>query len=158
MLDKVDILEINKLVFEYIINLDEATILELLKNQKKLLAVEIKDNVEINITNSNGQTVNKKKNNVNKKEKIIKDKENKKDENSQKDLIVDGSRILSEALSREEAFNYLNKKMYTVKILKDIAKSLNVYIKSKSNKAEIIEKLVENTIGARLKIKALKND
>ena len=55
--------------------------------------------------------------------------------------------------NKDEALEYLNK--FNVKDLKKIAKQGNVYIKSTNRKSEIIDRIVEGTIGAKIKIDIL---
>lgn len=52
--------------------------------------------------------------------------------------------------SREEAYVYLkHDKKITIAVLKEAAKMGNIYIKSKSTKSDIIEKIVESVIGSK---------
>lgn len=55
--------------------------------------------------------------------------------------------------NKDEAVEYLNK--FNVIDLKKIAKQGNVYIKSRNRKSEIIDRIVEGTIGAKIKIEVL---
>ena len=55
--------------------------------------------------------------------------------------------------NKDEAVEYLNK--FNVIDLKKIAKQGNVYIKSRNRKSEIIDRIVEGTIGAKIKIDIL---
>lgn len=55
--------------------------------------------------------------------------------------------------NKEEAVEYLNR--FNVIDLKKIAKQGNVYIKSRNRKSEIIYRIVEGTIGAKIKIDIL---
>lgn len=55
--------------------------------------------------------------------------------------------------NKDEALEYLNK--FNVIDLKKIAKQVNVYIKSRNRKSEIIDRIVEGTIGAKIKIDIL---
>lgn len=55
--------------------------------------------------------------------------------------------------NKDEAVEYLNK--FNVIDLKKIAKQANVYIKSRNRKSEIIDRTVEGTIGAKIKIDIL---
>lgn len=61
---------------------------------------------------------------------------------------------LSELSSREDAYDLL--KPLKVAELKEIAKVNHVYIQ-RCNKAQIIEKIVESTVGARLKFEAIRS-
>lgn len=55
--------------------------------------------------------------------------------------------------NKDEVVEYLNK--FNVIDLKKIAKQGNVYIKSRNRKSEIIDRIVEGTIGAKIKIDIL---
>lgn len=55
--------------------------------------------------------------------------------------------------NKDEALEYLNK--FNLIDLKKIAKQGNVYIKSRNKKSEIIDRIVEGTIGAKIKIDIL---
>lgn len=55
--------------------------------------------------------------------------------------------------NKDEALEYLNK--FNVIDLKKIANQVNVYIKSRNRKSEIIDRIVEGTIGAKIKIDIL---
>ncbi|MDY4251085.1 MULTISPECIES: hypothetical protein [unclassified Clostridium] len=55
--------------------------------------------------------------------------------------------------NKDEALEYLNK--FNVIDLKKIAKQGNVYIKSRNKKSEIIDRIVEGTIGTKMKIDIL---
>lgn len=55
--------------------------------------------------------------------------------------------------NKDEAVEYLNK--FNVIDLKKIAKQANIYIKSRNKKSEIIDRIVEGTIGAKIKIDIL---
>ncbi|MCR1951227.1 hypothetical protein NSA50_09185 [Clostridium sp. DSM 100503] len=52
--------------------------------------------------------------------------------------------------NKDEALEYLNK--FNVIDLKKIANQANVYIKSRNKKSEIIDRIVEGTIGAKIKM------
>ncbi|MDI9218405.1 hypothetical protein [Clostridium tertium] len=55
--------------------------------------------------------------------------------------------------NKDEALEYLNK--FNVIYLKKIANQANVYIKSRNKKSDIIDRIVEGTIGADIKIDIL---
>lgn len=55
--------------------------------------------------------------------------------------------------NKDEAVEYLNK--FNIIYLKKIAKKANVYIRSRNRKSEIIDRVVEGTIGADIKIEIL---
>ena len=84
-------------------------------------------------------------------ENIIID-DNSKTENK---MIADSIKNLYAISSREEAIKYLSQ--FKVVDLKKIAKESKVFIKSKSKKAEIIDRIVEGTIGSKIKMDILKS-
>lgn len=57
--------------------------------------------------------------------------------------------------NKEEAIKYLNK--FKVSNLREISKVANIFIKSRSKKSEIIDRITEGTIGAEIKIKILQS-
>lgn len=63
--------------------------------------------------------------------------------------------ILKTSDKREIAYNYIATNKLKVTEIMQAAKELNIYINPKLTKNEKIEKLIENTIGAKLRIKAL---
>ena len=74
------------------------------------------------------------------------------DDNSKTEnkMIADSIKNLYSISSREEAIKYLSE--FKVVDLKKIAKESKVFIKSKSKKAEIIDRIVEGTIGSKMDI------
>ena len=66
------------------------------------------------------------------------------------------SKELEVVNSKVEARKYIDTNKFTVYVLKNVAKIKNISLKSRSNKAEIIDKLIEGTIGAKIKINILK--
>lgn len=79
------------------------------------------------------------------------------DDNSKTEnkMIADSIKNLYSISSREEAIKYLSE--FKVVDLKKIAKESKVFIKSKSKKAEIIDRIVEGTIGSKIKMNILKS-
>ena len=57
--------------------------------------------------------------------------------------------------TRKEAEEYLSKKKFTIKLLRQIAKYNNIYISSKCRKNEIIDEIIEGIIGMRMQFNAL---
>lgn len=124
-MDKKDILKVNKIIFDYILKLDEDSMEALLYGNKKLILVE-----------KNGQ-------------------ENKSIDDNNIDAINISLNLVK---SREDAREFIENGRFNVKILKELAKVNNIYIRSKCNKAEIIDKIIEGTIGTRLKMQILKGE
>ena len=79
------------------------------------------------------------------------------DDNSKTEnkMIADSIKNLYSISSRQEAIKYLSE--FKVVDLKKIAKESKVFIKSKSKKAEIIDRIVEGTIGSKIKTDILKS-
>ena len=124
-MDKNKVIKISKLVFDYVLNMDDKSIDKLLYGQAKL---EIKE-----------------------KEKKIKNDEN-------RIKISNFINMVVELSDKNDVRNLINKEKLTVKELKDIAKALNISLRSKAVKSEIIDKIVEGTAGAKIKMNILKND
>lgn len=93
----------------------------------------------------------------NKKLALVKCKDIIIDDNSKTEnkMIADSIKNLYSISSREEAIKYLSQ--FKVVDLKKIAKESKVFIKSKSKKAEIIDRIVEGTIGSKIKMDILKS-
>lgn len=93
----------------------------------------------------------------NKKLALVKCKDIIIDDNSKTEnkMIADSIKNLYAISSREEAIKYLSQ--FKVVDLKKIAKESKVFIKSKSKKAEIIDRIVEGTIGSKIKMDILKS-
>ena len=93
----------------------------------------------------------------NKKLALVKCKDIIIDDNSKTEnkMIADSIKNLYSISSREEAIKYLSQ--FKVVDLKKIAKESKVFIKSKSKKAEIIDRSVEGTIGSKIKMDILKS-
>lgn len=126
-MEKRDILKISNIIFDYVFKLDDNLMAELLKGNKK-----------ITLTENNKKTKN---NNIN----------NSLDELKVKTIIE----TLNSFKNKEEAKAYLVNNKFTVKLLKDIAKQTDIYIKSKYNKSQIIDSLVEGTVGTNIKMNIL---
>ena len=79
------------------------------------------------------------------------------DDNSKTEnkMIADSIKNLYSISSREEAIKYLSQ--FKIVDLKKMAKESNVFIKSKSRKREIIDRIVEGTIGSKIKMDILKS-
>ncbi|MBS5985203.1 Rho termination factor N-terminal domain-containing protein [Clostridium sp.] len=124
-MDKNKVIKISKLVFDYVLNMDDKSIDKLLYGQAKL--------------------------EINEKEKKIKTNEKRIKISSFINMVVELS-------DKNDVRNLINKEKLTVKELKDIAKALNISLRSKAVKSEIIDKIVEGTAGAKIKMNILKND
>lgn len=84
---------------------------------------------------------------------VEKAKKNKKVKNNNSEIISD----INKCESRAKAKEYIEKSKFTVNRLKEIAKDAEIYIGSKLRKEEVIEKIVEGTVGAKIKIMILSN-
>ena len=65
------------------------------------------------------------------------------------------SQKLEVVSSKSEARKYIESNKFTNDVLKSVAKVKKISLNSRSNKAEIIDKLIEGTIGAKVKINIL---
>ncbi|CUO69463.1 hypothetical protein [Clostridium disporicum] len=147
-MEKSDILKVNKLVFEYVLNLDDLQLKQLLDGVKVL-------------TLKDGQVD---KNNLVDKKKLVKEprtnkekaKDNKAEKSSESNILGEALIKLNSFLTKEEALDYLKNSGLKVKELKAIAKQAEIFVKSKSKKDEIIDKLVEGTVGVKIKMKILR--
>lgn len=70
-------------------------------------------------------------------------------------MIADSIKNLYSISNREEAIKYLSQ--FKVVDLKKISKESKVFIKNKSKKVEIIDRIVEGTIGSKIKMDILKS-
>lgn len=93
----------------------------------------------------------------NKKLALVKCKDIIIDDNSKTEnkMIADSIKNLYSISSIESAIKYLSQ--FKVVDLKKIAKESKVFIKSRSKKAEIIDRIVEGTIGSKIKMDILKS-
>ena len=93
----------------------------------------------------------------NKKLALVKCKDIIIDDNSKTEnkMIADSIKNLYAISNREEAIKYLSQ--FKVVDLKKIAKESKVFIKNKSKKVEIIDRIVEGTIGSKIKMDILKS-
>lgn len=151
-MEKADILKINKLVFEYILSLDDVELKQLLSGLKIL---ELKDGEDVGeklVSNkiSNKKAGEKKLDSTKRKPKASGMKNDIDDKRLEEVLIK-----LNSVITKEEAYDYLNKSGFKVNELKAIAKKAEIFVKSRSKKQEIIDKLVQGTVGVKIKMKIL---
>lgn len=151
-MEKADILKINKLVFEYILSLDDVELKQLLSGVKIL---ELKDGEDVGeklVSNkiSNKKAGEKKLDSTKRKPKASGMKNDIDDKRLEEVLIK-----LNSVITKEEAYDYLNKSGFKVNELKAIAKKAEIFVKSRSKKQEIIDKLVQGTVGVKIKMKIL---
>lgn len=151
-MEKADILKINKLVFEYILSLDDVELKQLLSGVKIL---ELKDGEDVGeklVSNkiSNKKAGEKKLDSTKRKPKASGMKNDIDDKRLEEVLIK-----LNSVITKEEAYDYLNKSGFKVNELKAIAKKAEIFVKSRSEKQEIIDKLVQGTVGVKIKMKIL---
>ena len=86
------------------------------------------------------------------------DKEKKLDIKKKENIHEDIDEILNKLYlfaNKEEAIKYLNK--FKVADLREISKVANIFVKSRSKKSEIIDRITEGTIGAKIKIEILQS-
>ncbi|MGG7078210.1 hypothetical protein [Clostridium sardiniense] len=127
-MEKSNFIKVSNIIFDYIFKLDDNSILDLLNGNKNITLVE-----------------NEKKSNKNKLS-------NKSDYSLEIKNIINK---LNSFKTQEEAKEYLINQKFTVKLLKEVAKRSDIYIKSKYNKNQIINSLVEGTVGVTIKMNIL---
>lgn len=147
-MEKTDILKVNKLVFEYILNLDELELKQLLNGIKVLSLKDGQVMKDKRICNKEGET-NKLKSSKRKSKSCEVD--NNIDYKRFEEVLIK----LNSVATKEEAYDYLKNSRLKVNELKAIAKQAEIFIKSRSKKDEIIDKLVQGTVGAKIKMKIL---
>lgn len=69
------------------------------------------------------------------------------DEVTEDDIINETINKIKKFKSRKEASSFLNEKRFTVKILNTIAKKSNIYVKCRSKREVIIEKIINGIFG-----------
>lgn len=151
-MEKSDILKVNKLVFEYILNLDDVELKQLLNGVKVLELIDGEDAGEKLASNkrSNKKVIGKKLESSKRKPRASRI------ENDLDDKRLEGVLIkLNSVITKEEAYDYLKNSGLKVNELKAIAKKAEIFVKSRSKKEEIIDKLVQGTVGVKIKMKIL---
>lgn len=152
-MEKSDILKVNKLVFEYILNLDDVELKQLLNGVKVLELIDGEDAGEKLSPNksSNKKVIGKKLESSKRKPKAS-GIENDRDDKRLEEVLIK----LNSVITKEEAYDYLKNSGLKVNELKAIAKKAEIFVKSRSKKEEIIDKLVQGTVGVKIKMKILK--
>lgn len=131
--NKEKLIKVQEIILSYILDLDEKEINEVIENKKEITII--------------------KKAELAKKLEFLDTKKDKK-----LDDIDEHIKCLNIFKTREEAEVYLSKKVFTIKILREIAKRSEIYIKSRSRRIEIIDKIIAGTIDATIKHKILKQE
>lgn len=131
--NKEKLIKVQEIILSYILDLDEKEINEVIENKKEITIIK-----KVELT---------------KKIEVLDIKKEKK-----LDYIDEHIKWLNIFKTREEAEVYLSKKVFTIKILKEIAKRSEIYIKSRSRRIEIIDKIIAGTIDATIKHKILKKE
>ena len=152
-MEKSDILKVNKLVFEYILNLDDVELKQLLNGVKFLELRDGKDAGEkLSPNKSSNKKVIGKKLETSKRKPRASRIENDSDDKRLEEVLIK----LKSVITKEEAYDYLKNSGLKVNELKAIAKKAEIFVKSRSKKEEIIDKLVQGTVGVKIKMKILK--
>lgn len=151
-MEKSDILKVNKLVFEYILNLDDVELKQLLNGVKVLglKDVEYAEEKLVSDKRSNKKVRGKKPESSKRKPKAS-GIENDSDDKRLEEVLIK----LNSVITKEEAYDYLKNSGLKVNELKAIAKKAEIFVKSRSKKEEIIDKLVQGTVGVKIKMKIL---
>ncbi|MGL4762296.1 MAG: hypothetical protein ACRC6T_08575 [Sarcina sp.] len=138
-MDKQSFVNLSSKVFEEILKLSDKEINAFLNNEKKIALIDVEKEVKQNekIAKTTKKEVEKK--NVTR--------------NGQIDYLV---KKLDSAKNRDEAKKILEDKKITNKMLREVGDKLGLYINTKATKVKIIDKLIEETIGLKLKMKNLR--
>lgn len=144
MIEKKELVKASSIIFNYVLDLEDNEINDLIEGNKNITLIESKEESE-------------------KVEKEVRELQEVKtveklEETKEEDIIEATINKINKFTTREEAKLYLRQRMFTVKLLKVIAKESNIYVRSKSLRTEIIDKIIEATIGARVKHKSFKED
>lgn len=151
-MEKSDILKVNKLVFEYILNLDDVELKQLLNGVKVLVLKDGEDAREKLVSDKRvNKKVRGKKHESSKRKPKACGMENDLDDKRLEEVLIK----LKSVITKEEAYDYLKKSGFKVDELKAIAKKAEIFMKSRSKKEEIIDKLVQGTVGVKIKMKIL---
>lgn len=146
-MEKSDILKVNKLVFEYILNLDDVELKQLLNGVK---VIGLKDGEDAGEKLAPNKRSNKKLE-PSKRKPRASGIENDSDDKRLEEVLIK----LNSVITKEEAYDYLKNSGFKVNELKAIAKKAEIFVKSRSKKEEIIDKLVQGTVGVKIKMKIL---
>ena len=169
---KQQFIDLTKVVLDYILELDNESIEGLLSNSKALHIVDKIECEEVNILSNNTLEAAIK---VSDEEKLalyikgsneglknnediiknIKVKKEKTIKNSDVDYII---KKLDKVKTKEEAKRLLSDKNITNKMLRDVGDKLGLYIAIRYTKEKIIDKLIDETIGLKLKMKRSKGN
>ena len=149
-LDKKDILNINKIVLDFIMNQDDIVLDKVLKGEYKL---SINADIEkgINIENTNDRKDIKK----------VGKGSSKNSKGKSKKVEINVIETLNKLKSFEtisEGREYLKKIKIVKGTLVELAKVGQIRINSNDRKEFIIEKIIAGTIGAKIKMKVLQQE
>ncbi len=151
-MEKSDVLKVNKLVFDYILGLDDVELKQLLDGVKVLGLKDGEDTGEKLVSNKrSNKKVRGKKLESSKRKSKVSEMENDSDDKRLEEVLIK----LNSVITKGEAYDYLKKSGLKVNELKAIAKKAEVFLKSRSKKEEIIDKLVQGTVGVKIKMKVL---
>ncbi|MGL4453233.1 MAG: hypothetical protein ACRCTZ_18890 [Sarcina sp.] len=142
-MDNKEFIKLSTKLFEEILSLKEEDIQGFLNGEKKFAFINNKKEEKPVETKVEKKSIKKNA----KKEKVITG-------DNQIEYIV---KKLDKVKSREEAKVLLGDKKITNKMLRAVGDVLGLYINSKATKAKIIDTLIEETIGLKLKMKTLRN-
>lgn len=147
-----DILKVNKLVFEYILNLDDVELNQLL-NGVKVLSLKDGQVIKDKLTDKkrNNKKVKGREPKLSKRKSKASGIKNDSDDERLEEVLIK----LNSVITKEEAHEYLKESGLKVDELKAIAKKAEIFVKSRSKKDEIIDKLVQGTVGVKIKMKIL---
>ncbi|MGL4850615.1 MAG: hypothetical protein ACRC28_17120 [Clostridium sp.] len=148
-MEKKEILKITEKVFNYVLNLDDETIQEFLE-EKAILKIE-----KVKVAEKEKEALKEIEEGIGEKSREIKKVDKPKKAEAKKKAEAPKNNEFEKVTSREEALALLSDKNLKKDDLKKIAKEKNIYIKSKDTKAQIIDKIIEGTIGSKLRNEVL---
>lgn len=140
LIGKKELIKASNVMINYLLELEDNEINDLIEGNKVITLIEkIQEIREVEV---------KSLEEVKKAENL--------DEVTEDDVISETINKINKFTTREEANLYLNQRIFTVKVLKIIAKKNDIHLKSKIKKSEIIDKIIESIVEETLKHKILK--
>lgn len=143
LIGKKELITASKIMVNYLLELEDNEIINLIEGKKVISLIEkIEETKEVEV-----QLELDLLEDIKQVEKL--------DEVTEDDVITEAINKIKKFTTKEEANIYLNQRIFTMKVLKIIAKKRNISFKSKIKKAEIIDKIIEATVVVTLKHKRI---
>lgn len=143
LIGKKELIKASNIMVNYLLELEDNEIIDLIEGKKIISLIEKNEatkEVEVQLELDLLEDIKK-------VEKL--------DEVTEDDVIIEAINKIKKFTTREEAKIYLNQRIFTMKVLKIIAKKSNISFKSKIKKDEIIDKIIETTVVVALKHKKI---